>query len=152
MDTRDSIELSNCEACPKVLHTMHSMEHVSGFSEFLTDLAFQDVDSDTVEHFETLRETGLVQMLEAATGESLPDGQSFLKTLRQETARQLERLDERSEETAQTVQELITGCPGPLKMRATKGGQVITATVCTSPSNDIGFSCEDVHIDRSRSQ
>jgi hypothetical protein len=44
---------------------------------------------------------------------------------------------------------LVSGCQGPLKMRAKKNGRTITATVCTSSSLADGDTTEPTMINRS---
>ncbi|MCA9347440.1 hypothetical protein KC930_02545 [Candidatus Saccharibacteria bacterium] len=49
------------------------------------------------------------------------------------------------------LQTLVTGCEGPLCMRAKKAGRVVTVTVCNSPSMYDGHTeSETVHIQRDR--
>jgi hypothetical protein len=153
MDIRDSVALSKCETCPRVLHALQGIEDVTFHGQLLTDMVIDDGAEEVANMvYETLQASGVNDLLSDTNGNRVQSGQDLLATIRKQTAARLDYIDERNAEQSNKIEELIARCDGPLKMRATKLGQIITVTVCASPSQDMGFSCEDVHVNRSPSQ
>jgi hypothetical protein len=85
-----------------------------------------------------------------------PDGESRLvksaedivAAMRAITTAFLDGLDERRERIADDIADLHDGCPGPLKMRAEKAGQLVTVTVCMSPNAPTDQATEETIVQR----
>jgi len=79
----------------------------------------------------------------------IDDVDTFVETNRTNILEVLDQGDEKRQKAVDEIESYTASCAdGPLKMRAKKAGQVITATVCLSPDNDPGRSCERVYVDR----
>lgn len=151
MATVHDIEVGNCEACPQVEHCLQSVSEIANFGESLVDMAFDpEAEAHADDFLALLQDSGFMDVIEQVTGEVPHDGQSLIKMTRRQVAAQLEHLDGHKDEAKARISEFTADCGGPLKMRAHKAGQVITATVCISPLQPEGFSCEGTHVDRRR--
>lgn len=82
-------------------------------------------------------------------GEQPAQGQEEVVRILRKRAGEMNSMLGKIQELSQArVSALTDGCTGPLKMRASKGGRVITATVCVSPSIPNGSSIEKIDVNR----
>ena len=143
--TSESIKNLKCIDCPKILHAFADItdadEVASEVSEAVMSIP-PEVEREFVE--ELLK--GPISELIRANGINNPD--DLQNKMLEDTLKLLETVEDERDITVQFVEQQTQDCEGPMKMRAKRNGQVVTATVCMSPENEQGFGCEDVHLER----
>lgn len=141
--------LGNCGSCPKVLECLESAEATRKFTGRMAEEAMSP-------EFDEVFAPALFGMFdgEVVSGLRGPSGQPFdspaelAAFLRKNVGNLADYIDKQSEEELSEAAQLVDGCEGPLKMRATKAGRQIVATICNSPGQSDGSSCEEVFIAR----
>lgn len=142
MPLHEVCESHPCVNCPTV-------KLVRNRAEMLDTVSIELMDKSTnPEVFETLAE----QLAEGA-GAPIDEARSLVNNHRGDLLDMmnggLAAISKEQRTIDETVDEIIDGCPGPLRMRATdKLGRVVTATVCGSRKIILHDGPEVVTIDR----
>lgn len=148
-----SIELGNCAGCPKVLELIEAAETTQNFTGHMAEEAM-------ALEFDELFTPAMFNMFDAVDGVGLvgPNGEQIntpgelAVMLRKNIGKLANYIDNQADEKLEAAAKLVQECDGPLKMRASKAGRQIVATICNSPCLPTGPTCEEVYITRHSNQ
>lgn len=142
--------LRNCAECFYVQGSVGIVEQTDTLKHALVSGAL-DGNVDTVVApavAEAINE--MIQQGYDAGHDTPPTGEEIAVEIRQNTAGVVDKLDVARDLVVRATNGATERCTGPLKMRAKKAGQVITATVCANPILPQGTQHETVLITRER--
>jgi hypothetical protein len=149
------VNLGNCSTCPNAISLNEHLEAASNIASQMVSGAFEmPIDEVGASLYEDVVLPGVSEgmtLVDPITGKEIHTPQDAQEAFRTLITSTIERQDHHVEELTENLCKLVNSCSnGPLKMRATKAGRVITATVCTSGIIPLGDSTEEsVHIHRS---
>lgn len=140
----------NCGECPAVMHLVSSIEHYDAAADALVERVMDpEIETKISRTMQEFSKDGKKVVVLGPKGEVLESPEEVGKSMRMQGGDHLEYLDKERAEAVAEINELTANCPSPLKMRATKAGQQVTATVCMSPAVPTGtVNCEQSHVVR----
>jgi len=149
-----SPEVRGCRKCPIIQRELAEIARYEAFKQKIIDMAF---DPKLVEQAEVVfpllshpEFRGLLSQM--GIDVDLRDHEELVVEARQSYAAFLEHLEVRIGSREENIAQLTIACSNPLRMRGTKAGRVVTATLCNSPELFDGLTdSEPVHIQRDRS-
>lgn len=140
-------ELGPCGSCTQVQECLVRLASAATFNHLFTEFAMGPELADHAGHlFETIGNLGMLEQMAHLDGAPIESSEDLVRVFRRSSAEILEQSDEKTEADEAFLKTLTTDCEGPLKMRATKAGRTITATVCNSPQAAVGVQQETVVI------
>lgn len=145
----DDFEAGKCNTCPRVTHCIDDAYEVKQHARHIaSDAMSQELDDHFAPAlFEVLRDTA-GDLPIAPLLDTINSPQELAKGIRKGAGMIVEELDAKAQESLDEASGLVSGCEGPLKMKATKAGRQIIVTVCNSPSISDSTDCDPAHVTR----
>ncbi len=145
-------ELGPCARCPNAQHILNQIQRASKLAneaaEAALDMPFDEVSEMIFGTIEPLLERGDIPPVHPS-GIAIDSPEAVEKAIRDMSLSMIGAQDEHVDELKTELTDLLAGCKeGPLKMRATKAGRTVTATVCVSSALPTGQYPEEVFIRR----
>jgi len=132
-----------CRNCQMVQNTLAHIEQHEEAKEVLTEHAMSDTP-------ELLSERILDTLIDHDIDID-PDDADLGAKMRQGIGQALDELDEHMEEIERFGNELVLGCRGLLKLRASSDNVTYTVAVCRSPHAPMGENIEPTIVKRASS-
>lgn len=139
----------NCEQCPRVSALRDGAEELRINAERIGTAALgeeTDEAAAAILNFFAGESDTVYMSTEEGEMTQIQAPEDVARVLRSGTTSILEGMDARREDLKLDIAEMSEHCPGPLKMRAEKAGQLVTVTVCMSPSAEKGQAEERVIV------
>ena len=137
---------SKCLNCPSIKHAAGFIDDIKQSNEDVTRLYLSVSAEQEKAIAEQAFDDPVARSVLLLSG--IDSAAEFSSKMADDIKAEFDARDEAVEGVLDDVAELTRSCDGPLKMRAEKAGQVVTATVCNSPEVERGDSCESAHINR----
>lgn len=142
-----SLEVGNCGECPFVQQCAEQLGRFATMKEAITLAVTQDSVDDEIA-------PAILEFLQASP--DLAEGvladvsskEDVAARLRKSAATIMNLMDNNDEALIEIANAGTAVCKGPLKMRASKDGSTITATICNNPLLPAGEQIEDVVVNR----
>lgn len=128
-----ALECGNCPGCPFVKGAIEQYEMLDDLANMALNRAFDEITPEAAEAiYDRLPEGGRLMRVTEEGVKPVESAEDMFTAMREGSDRFIDQLDMARGHIQERVADVTGHCGGALKMRASKAGQVVTATVCMS--------------------